>query len=150
MKKGLTLIELQVTLLLTLVLMAILFLFTTYFWRNHYVYNQQLTFQRESEQFCLWLNHQMRNAVDVKQGSGNLTFVLARGGSEQLHWGEAGPMVSGLDFFSEPVSLEIQVIEKTNTRSLNVKLTQGERDFQWRQTFQSLAYVGLMEAAFAD
>ena len=138
MKRGFTLLELQVSLLLTVVLMSLLFLFTFYFWRNHHDHQERLRFQREGEGLISWVNGQMRNAQSVKWDGPNLVFTSLSGEKEVLEFEDMGPKTSGSPFFSQPVRFDIRLYNLADGMEILLQVEQGGREFSFRQLYPLL------------
>ncbi len=142
MKRGLTLIELQYSLLLMLLLMASLFLFTAYFWRNHYHYSEILRFQAEAETFSHWLDQQLINARAVSQEDDKVTFLLLDGVRSTLTLRENGPFHEELPFFSVPVKTDWALKSRQTNLSLSAAIHYGDRTKRFERTRSLPSWVG--------
>lgn len=106
-KAGFTLIELQASLLLTLLTLGSLFLFSFYFWQNHLAQTNYLRFQRETNLFFDWHDRQMKAVVAVSHQGEQVVFTRGNGATVSWRLSEDGPVVHDLTLFSEPVRVTL-------------------------------------------
>ena len=149
MKRAFTLFELQITLLLTVILMALLFLFTLYFQRNYLHYAGTFRYQRESSVFLDWVGKQARNSTSITTSDNLVRFKLLDGSETLLELDEKGVLYDQLPFFSENITVDIEVDSKSNNFVLAIDLTRKEETRHLEIRYPKPRHLGLMEAAHA-
>ncbi len=133
MKRGFTLIELQVTLMLTLVVLSLLYLFTYYFLSNYHQYVETTAFRRDCFTFFRWIDTHMRNASRVQLNKTTVHFHLRDGRTETLSLAEQGPNTSSQPFFRSLVQVQFSLDPQEEGRLLQVSVHgQEERVFRFR------------------
>ena len=124
-KVGFTLVELQISLILTLLILSGLFAFTRYYYINHFHLRDRLAFQRQSLILFDWAEHQWRNATGFEVDEHSIRFHLFNGGENLLRWDEKGPSYQGARFYTEPVLFKLNAHHSQNSRSLMIEVTQS-------------------------
>jgi len=144
MKRGFTLIELQVTLLLTLVVLALLFLFTLYFWRNGHHYADTLGFTQDARTFFDWVDGRMRNTVKARRKGDHVLFQLRDGREIRLELDEAGPRYGQQPFFSNHVSMTFDLADRKQNLEVAITITHGDgRTRSFRARYFKHPFYGL-------
>ena len=150
MKQAFTLFELQVTLLLTTIVLAMLFLFTFYFQRNFFHYRNTFTQQREARVFFNWIHQQALNSRLITSSAGELRFVGFDGSEHLLQLDEEqGPTYEAVVFFNDPLKVDIKTDDTDLGTELSVTLTWDRRSEAFKRTYPKPQHLGLMEAAHA-
>ena len=122
-RRGFTLLELQVSMLLTLTTMAALFLFTFYFWQNHHQRAAMLQFHRQADVFFEWHHQKMRQCMALTESQNTVTLVGLDGDNEVLQLTEKGPTLGAVQFFEEPVRFEADYSVEGATRSVRLEVS---------------------------
>jgi len=106
-----TLIELQVSLLLTIASLGSLFLLTFYFWQNHHERGRILQFQKNANLFFDWHHQTMRCTAQIQPSPNQTRFTAFDGSDTILKLTEDGPQFERVNFFEAPVKIQARYEE---------------------------------------
>lgn len=146
--KGFTLIELQVSLLLTFATLGSLFLFSFYFWQNHLQQQHILSFQKEADLFFDWHHQQMRNAVGFQKSKNHIRYQLLSGRTTVLEQHQEGLRTGTVQFFSQSTSASINFTKQANHTHVHIKLLNQQLNLEreWQLTYPPVTSIRLGES----
>ena len=141
--RGFTLLELQISLLLTIMVFSLLFLFTFYFHKNNQTYTEAFTAEREAGTFFSWVDDTLRNAYQIHSGKQSWRFLLLDGSERVLQVEDSGPVYAGVAFFQEPVEADLLFDGLPQKLTCRISIKQGDRVFHFQAEHPRPAYLGL-------
>lgn len=137
---GFTLIELQVSLLLTIASLGSLFLLTLYFWQNHHERGQILQFQKEADLFFDWHQQQMRRSAQIQPSANQVQFTAFDGTKTVLKFTDQGPAFGQVHFFSMPTKVNVRYEDRSGGWDVHVSIERMDLQLKrsWQQHYSKL------------
>jgi len=123
--RGYTLLELMVSMILTVMLVATLFRFSFFFWRQFHLQQEVIEFHQESLTYFDWMESQCRQAIDIQEKDDRLVFTSLDGTQTTCLMGEGGPRMDSLAFFEDPVDLTWEFRHDQGEVWLRLDLSRG-------------------------
>lgn len=141
--RGFTLLELQISLLLTIMVFSLLFLFTFYFHKNNQAYTDLFAAEREAGTFFTWIDDTLRNSYQIQTGKQSWRFLLLDGTERELVVNDNGPVYAGVVFFQESVEADLLFEGPAQKLTCRISIKRGDRVFQFQAEHPRPAYLGL-------
>lgn len=145
-KRAFTLLELQVSLLLTVIVLALLALYTGYFFANFYRLQERAAFQSEVDTCFTFLDTTMRNCRDLSKAEKSWTITTFTGETIVLEMDEdLGLRYGAVAFFSGADQTTLNMNAGEHHFEVYCTVSKGDFEASYKRTFNKPAFSAIAE-----